>query len=159
MLQTRPTNNVCTLGQHTSNLCMYSNNVSESIFPASARFAFETSAPSRAAPSRWRSGQAWAVKRNTAGAFMITDKPWGCVENQLVSIYGKFNVENKGNLLRNAVLHQLLRAELSPQRHTKTLKCELQILKNAMPSIHINSAKTLTSCNIISYFQLKTEVV
>ena len=33
--------------------------------------------PRHSAASRWRSGQALAVKLNTAGAVMTTDKPCG----------------------------------------------------------------------------------
>ena len=52
---------------------------SERIFPASSGFARETSAPRMPAAIKCRSGQASAVKRNTAGAFRMTDIPCGTI--------------------------------------------------------------------------------
>ena len=56
---------------------MYFSKTSDSIRPASDALTLETSAPSNAAASIWRSAQAHDVNRNTAGAVTITDKPCG----------------------------------------------------------------------------------
>lgn len=56
---------------------MYWRRTSDKTFPASSGFTLLTSAPRSEAASMWRSGHAWAVKRKTAGAVTMTDKPWG----------------------------------------------------------------------------------
>ena len=52
---------------------------SDSTSAASSSPAPRVSAPSQPAASRWRFGQAEAVKRNTEGALTMTDMPWGTI--------------------------------------------------------------------------------
>src|SRR5438445_10273445 len=63
----------------TFSRCMIATSRSERIFPASSGLARDTSAPRISAATRCRSGQASAVKRNTAGALRMTDMPCGTI--------------------------------------------------------------------------------